>query len=411
MTSDQPFLPYGRHLIEEDDVAAVTATLKGDFLTTGPATTAFEEALAGKTGADHAVVCSSGTAALHLAALALDIGPGDVAIVPSVTFLATANAVRYVGADVVFADVDSETGLMRPDDFVAAIERSPTRVRAVFPVHLAGQSPDMPAIAEIARKNNIAIAEDACHALGSTYPGENGQAQVGGCLHSDIAAFSFHPVKTVAMGEGGALTTNDEKLAKRLKRLCSHGMIRQPEDFVDKAMAFDETGAANPWYYEMQEMGFNFRASDIHCALGLSQLNKFERFSERRKNLAHRYDQALKPLAQLLRPLARMPGCDPVWHLYVVLIDFAAAGISRAELMRLLRDKGIGSQVHYIPVHRQPYYRQRHGDIPLAGAERYYEQCLSLPLFPGMADGDVGRVVDVLSEIFHQASRARRNHS
>lgn len=397
MTGDQPFLPYGRHHIEDDDIASVVAVLKGDFLTTGPATQAFEKALAERTGASHAVVCSSGTTALHLAALALDLGPGDGVVVPSITFLATANAARYVGADVIFVDVDPDTGLMRPDDFLKAIKRSPSRVKAVFPVHLAGQSPDMQAIAEIARKNDIVIVEDACHALGSTYPSASGQALVGGCEHSDIAAFSFHPVKTIAMGEGGAVTTNDEKLAKRMKRLCSHGMTRETEDFINQAMAFDDQGAANPWYYEMQELGFNFRASDIHCALGLSQLNKFERFAERRKNLTSSYDQALKPLWPVLRPIGRMPGCDPVWHLYVVFIDFAAAGISRADVMTLLRQKGIGSQVHYVPVHCQPYYRKLYGNVSLPGADRYYERCLSLPLFPGMKDADIQRVVEALT--------------
>lgn len=393
-----PFLPYGRHLVDDDDVEAVVAVLKGDFLTTGPATQAFEKALAETTGARHAIVCSSGTAALHLAALALDLGPGAAVVVPSVTFLATANAARYVGADVVFADVDPETGLMRPDHLLEAIDRSTTRVKAVFPVHLAGQSPDMPAIAEIARERDMAIVEDACHALGSTYPTESGAALAGSCSHSDMAAFSFHPVKTVAMGEGGALTTNDEKLAKRLKRLCSHGMVRDPEDFTATDMAFDHTGAPNPWYYEMQEMGFNFRASDIHCALGLSQLGKLEHFAKRRKTLARLYDQALQPLSPLLRPIARMAGCDPVWHLYIVLMDFAKAGVPRADLMRLLRDKGIGTQVHYIPVHRQPYYRKLYGEIDLPGAASYYARCLSLPLFPAMNETDVERVVDALTE-------------
>lgn len=398
MAGEKPFLPYGRHLIEDDDIASVASVMKGDFLTTGPATLAFEQTLAEKTGADNAVVCSSGTAALHLAALALELGPGDAVVVPSITFLATANAARYVGADVVFADVDPDTGLMRPDDFQAAIERAPSAVKAVFPVHLAGQSPDMPGLAEIARNNNIAVVEDACHALGSSYQAGNSQSTVGSCLHSDIAAFSFHPVKTIAMGEGGALTTNNEKLARRLKRFSSHGMIREPESFVDNDMAFDDQDAANPWYYEMQEMGFNYRASDIHCALGLSQLKKFDRFAGRRKYLAKLYDKTISPLSPLVRPLGRMPGCDPVWHLYVVLIDFAKASVSRADLMRLMRDKGIGTQVHYIPVHRQPYYQKLYGDVRLPGAERYYERCLSLPLFPGMDDGDVDRVVSVLTD-------------
>lgn len=397
MTRVTPFIPYGRHQIDDDDIEAVTAVLKGDFLTTGPTISAFEEALAGKTGASHAVAYSSGTAALHLAVLSLDLGPGDAIIVPSITFLATANAARYVGADVVFADVDSDTGLMQPDHFIEALDRSKYNVKAVFPVHLAGQSPDISAISDIAKAKNISVVEDACHALGSTYPSKSGHALVGSCLQSDMAVFSFHPVKTIAMGEGGALTTNKEKLAKRLKQLRSHGMIREPEAFVNKEMAFDEKGAANPWYYEMHEKGFNYRASDIHCALGLSQLGKLERFAESRKKLGFLYDEALKPLSALVRPITRMPGCDPVWHLYVVLIDFEKAGISRANLMRTLHDHGIGTQVHYIPVHRQPYYQKLYGDVTLGGADRYYEKCLTLPLYPGMDEADIKHVTEVLS--------------
>ena len=401
MTMDKPFLPYGRHLVDDDDVAAVTAVLRGDFLTTGPAVQAFERALAEKTGARHAVACSSGTTALHLAVLALGLGPGDAVVVPSITFLATANAARYVGAEVVFADVDPTTGLMRPADFLDAIKRSTTQVKAVFPVHLAGQSPDMSAIAEIARARSIAIVEDACHALGSTYPASNENVLVGNCLHSDIAAFSFHPVKTIAMGEGGAVTTNNVALAKRLKRISCHGMVRELENIVDTEQGLDDTGLANPWYYEMQELGFNFRASDIHCALGLSQLSKFADFAKRRKRLARLYDKALTPLAPVVRPIDRMAGCDAVWHLYVVLIDFKKAGISRADLMRALGDKGIGTQVHYIPVHRQPYYKKLYGKIPLPGADQYYEKCLSLPLFPGMDDADIERVVGALNSIIN----------
>ena len=395
MKKNESFLPYGLHLIDDDDVDAVVAVLKSDFLTTGPATEAFEDALASRTNARHAVSCSSGTAALHLATLALGLGPGDCVIVPSITFLATANAARYVGADVVFADVDPDTGLMGPDEFRSALKIANDRAKAVIPVHLAGQNPDMQEIAGIARENNIAVIEDACHALGSVYDGK----KAGGCADSDMAVFSFHPVKTVAMGEGGAITTNDEELAKRMRSLRSHGMTRTPADFTNSDLAFEETGMANPWYYEMPEMGFNFRASDIHCALGLSQLNKLTALVTRRRELASLYDTVLDTLSAHISPVGRTPGSIPAWHLYISLIDFDAAGISRSLLMRQLHDRGIGTQVHYIPVHHQPYYRGLYGETSLPGADAYYSRCLSLPLHPGMENRDVERVADALSDI------------
>ena len=393
------FLPYGRHCIDDDDIAAVEAVLRGAFLTTGPAVAAFERALADAVDAPDAVVCSSGTAALHLAAMSIGFGQGDAAVVPAITFLATANAVRLTGAEAVFADVDPDTGLMGADHMAAAIRAAgDLRVRAVFPVHFAGQPAPMEEIAALAQEHDLAIVEDACHALGSTWEtGGGASARVGQAAHGGLAAFSFHPVKTIAMGEGGALTGRDEALLERARRLRNHGMTREPAAFTEQALAFDADGAANPWHYEMPAPGLNYRASDIHCALGLSQLGKLERFSARRRALAAAYDARIAALAPLVRPLARRSGCAPAWHLYVVLIDFAAAGTSRRRVMEALRADGIGSQVHYIPVHRQPYYRQRHGEQVLPGATAYFERCLSLPLFPTMADGDVDRVVDALA--------------
>jgi UDP-4-amino-4,6-dideoxy-N-acetyl-beta-L-altrosamine transaminase len=392
--STPPFLPYGRQLVDDDDVAAVANVLRGDYLTTGPTAEAFEAALKERTGAAHAVSCSSGTAALHMAMLALGLGPGDAAIVPTITFLATANAARFVGADVVFADVDPDSGLMRPADLRDAADRANGRAKVVLPVHLAGQVPAMAEIQEIARKHGLAVVEDACHALGSTYG--NGVA-VGACAHADMAAFSFHPVKAIAMGEGGAVTTNDGKLAAALRLLRNHGMTREAATFVNGDMAFDDADDANPWYYEMQAVGFNYRASDIHCALGLSQIKKLDDFVARRRALARSYDTLLAPLAPLVRPLKRTAGDVPAWHLYVALIDFAKAGLSRARLMRTLRDRNIGTQVHYIPVHAQPYYRRLYGERTLPGAEAYYKRCLTLPLHAGMTDDDAARVAAELT--------------
>lgn len=393
-------LPYGRHIIDDDDIAAVAAVLKSDALTNGPATDALERALAGVTGAKEVVVCANGTAALHLAMLGLGIKPGDQVVVPSLTFLASANCARYVGADVVFADVDPDTGLMGPRHFEGAIARArPGAVKAAVPVHLNGQCCDMAALKAIADRHGIALVEDACHALGGTYPGPSNTAvPVGACHQSAAACLSFHPVKTVAMGEGGAITTNDPKMAAVMRRLRSHGMERAPAEPAYPEYARDADGSANPWFYEMAEIGWNFRSSDIHSALGLSQLKKLEGFVARRADLVARYDAALKPLAPLVRPVARVGG-KPGWHLYVALIDFEAAGKSRAKVMRELLAAGIGTQVHYFPVHLQPYYQKLYGHQTLPGADAYYARCLSLPLFPAMADGDVARVAETLASI------------
>ncbi len=376
-------LPYGRQTIEDDDIAAVTEALRGDFLTTGPTVDAFEAAFAEAVGARHAVACSNGTAALHLTMLALEVKPGEAVIAPSITFLATANCARYVGADVVFADVDPDSGLMTPDTLAEALTRvGDRRLRAVLPVHLRGDAADLPGLEVVARAAGAVLVEDAPHALGTTMRYGNVTEAVGDARHSAMATFSFHPVKTIATGEGGMVTTNDPALARRLKMLRSHGMVRP--------------AGAEPWWYEMAEPGFNYRLPDILCALGLSQLKKLPRFAARRRALAAAYGEALAPLAPLVRPASRPAWSDPVLHLMTVLIDFEAAGRTRGQVVEALAGYGVGSQVHYIPVHRQPYYRDLYGDLTLPGAEAWYARCLSLPLYPGMADGDVAMVVEAL---------------
>ena len=386
------FLPYGRQSIGDDDVAAVVAALKDDFLTTGPRVDAFETAFARATGAAHAVACNSGTAALHLAALALDLAPGDGVIVPSITFLATANAVRMTGADVVFADVDPDTGLMTAETLADACERGRAaglKLRAAFPVHLNGQVIDMAALAKAAPESAFAFVEDACHALGET--------GVGATPHSRMACFSTHPVKAIATGEGGVVTTADTSVARRLKQLRSHGMTRQADAFQNRDLAFDG-GKPNPWYYEMQELGWNYRLPDILCALGISQLRKLADFHRRRNEIAALYDTLLAPLAPSLRPVPH-GGARHGWHLYAVLIDFDRLGTTRAQFMAALREAGIGTQVHYIPVHHQPYYVARYSNTALPGADDYYARCLSIPLFPAMSDDDVHRVVEQLTPL------------
>lgn len=388
------FLPYARHEIDDDDIAAVVAALKGDWLTQGPAVDTLEAAFTEVTGARHAVACNSGTAALHLAALALRLGPGDAVIVPSLTFLATANTVRYTGAEVVFADVDPETGLVSEPHWIAAHERGGRAVKAIFPVHLAGQCVDMGALKSWATRANLKIVEDACHALGGTM---NGQP-IGSCTDSDASCFSLHPAKLVAMGEGGIVTTNSTDLANAMRRFRNHGMTRDASEFRVVEQAFDDQGQVNPWYYEMPEPGFNYRAPDILCALGVSQLRKLGRYRARRRELVARYDHLIARLAPGVRALTRRPNQAPTWHLYVALVDFEGLGVSRSAVMRRLRDRGIGTQVHYLPLHRQPYYRERYGTIDLPGADAYYARALALPLFPAMTDSDVDRVVDTLAD-------------
>jgi len=389
-------LPYGRQVIEDDDIAAVADALRGELLTTGPRVGEFERALAEATGATHAIACNNGTAALHLAARALNLGPGTTTIVPAITFLATANAVRLNGGDVVFADGDPDSGLMRTSDLAGALARCPNRTaNAVFNVHLAGQCGDLVAIHALARRHGLRIVEDACHAIGTAY---HGNRRVGDNSFADLTCFSFHPVKTIAMGEGGALTTNDAALAGIIARDRNHGVSRDPAAFTQSDEAFDDAGQAHPWYYEMEWPGLNYRIPDILCALGLSQLKKLPRFAARRRELVAAYDAALAPFAPLVKTIARTPNVEPAWHLCIALIDFKALRSDRASVMRRLAAQGIGTQVHYIPVYRQPYYRELNPDLILPGADEYYRRTLSLPLFPSMSDDDPARVVRALAE-------------
>ncbi|HEV2563157.1 MAG TPA: UDP-4-amino-4,6-dideoxy-N-acetyl-beta-L-altrosamine transaminase [Rhizomicrobium sp.] len=396
MAETRAFLPYGRQLIEDDDIAAVTEALRGDLLTTGPYVARFEAALAKVTDAKHAVVCANGTAALHMAARALNLGPSTKIIVPAITFLATASAPHMNGAEIVFADVDPDTGLMRPEDLEAAFARA-GRADAVFNVHLNGQCGALEEIAAIARAHGARIVDDSCHALGTAYvAGDGTVSPIGSNRVADLSVFSFHPVKTIAMGEGGAVTTNDPDLAKRLVLARNHGMTRDSANFTNTEDAFED-GVANPWYYELVEPEFNWRANDIQCALGLSQIGKLDRFVAKRRAIAAAYDSLLAPLAPVLRPLARTRPCLPAWHLYVARIDFENAGISRAQLMRALAADGIGTQVHYFPVHRQPYYAKRYDTPDLPGANRYYDTALSLPLSAAMSESDAEYVAATLA--------------
>ena len=391
------FLPYGRQMIDAADEQAVLDVLRGDWLTTGPAVEDYETNFAKRVGARHAIACSSGTAGLHMAAMALDLDCGDIVVVPSVTFLATANAARFVEAEVLFADVDPETGVMRVEDVQRAIAGMTNgRVKAILPVHLTGHTVNLDGLA--AEFPELVIIEDACHALGTDYQNGGSMVPVGSCPHGGITTFSTHPVKTIATGEGGMLTTNSDRFADSLRRTRNHGMVREPARFLNKSMSFEGDDLA-PWYYEMHAPAYNYRLSDINAALGLSQLRKLDSFVAKRRILRERYQKQLDTLGPHVAMQKVAEGCNPAWHLAVALIDFAALDTTRTAVMNALKKRGIGTQVHYIPVHRQPYYANRYQPVALPGADAYYARCLSLPLFPAMSEDDVDRVVAELAMI------------
>ena len=386
------FLGYGAQLIEEDDIAAVVAALRSPHLAHGPRVGAFELALARACGAREAVACSSGTAALQLALASLDVGPGDVCIVPAVSFLSTATAARLLGAEVRFADVDPDTGLMTPQSLAAALGQGGL-VKAVLPVHLAGRLCDMDTISAMARDADARVVEDACHALGGI---DDLGRPVGACQASDAACFSFHPVKTIAAGEGGAMTLNDPARAERARRLRNHGVTRDAA-LMSEPGSFGVDGQPQPWAYEQLELGFNLRLDEMSAALALSQLAKLARFVARRTALATAYDIALAPLRPHVRPVPRPAGARWGLHLYTVLLQAPVLAARRGAIMRAMADEGLGTQVHYIPLYRQPYFRRRYGELRLAGAEAYYRRVLALPLHPSMTDDDVDRVVGALT--------------
>ena len=377
------FLPYGRQSIDEADIEAVAEALRADFLTTGPMVDRFEAVFAETVGAPFAVACSNGTTALHLAVAALDVGPGDICVVPSITFVATANVCAMQGAQVVFADVDPSTGLMTEETLADALARANGDVRVVLPVHLAGNACDMAAIGAMADRWGCSVVEDACHAVGTTTP----DGPVGSTRRSDAACFSFHPVKTLTTGEGGMVTTRDAALYARMRRLRSHGLVREGFDC-----------SPGPWWYEQTELGWNYRLPDILCALGVSQLKRLPAFVAQRRRLAARYAEQFAALAPLVRIPPATEGVDPALHLLAARIDFAALGTTRAAFMEQLRRRGVGSQVHYIPVHRQPYWVERSRTPTLPGADAWYAQTLSLPLFPAMTEADVDRVCEAVAD-------------
>ncbi|OGR69959.1 MAG: UDP-4-amino-4,6-dideoxy-N-acetyl-beta-L-altrosamine transaminase [Elusimicrobia bacterium GWD2_63_28] len=368
-------IPYGSQWIDDEDVKAVAKVLKGELITQGPVAVQFEEKICELTGAKYCLSMANGTAALHLAVMALELEKGMEGITSTNTFVASSNAFVYSGLKPVLADIDPRTFNVFPEDLKKRITK---KTRVIIPVHFAGQPCETAKIRKLAGKQ-VHIIEDAAHAIGSKY--EDGSL-VGACKHSDMTIFSFHPVKTITSGEGGAITTNSKVLYERLKSMRICGVVR------------DVPNKPGPWYYEVQRLGFNYRLTDIHCALGMSQLGKLKAFIKRRREIVARYNKELAGLPVLTLPYER-PGVFSAFHLYVTLIDFKKLGKSRKEVIETLVAEKIGTQVHYIPVHEQPYYRKefgyKHGDLP--NSEKYYEQALSLPLYPRMTDEEVDHVI------------------
>ena len=401
-------IPYGRQSISEEDIRAVVEVLRSDWLTQGPKVREFEEALCDLTGAGHCVAVANGTVGLHLACLALDVGPGDVGITSPVSFMASANCIAYCGGTPAFADIDPNTLCLSPDEVEEACERGPVP-RVVIPVDFAGVPADLPRFRELADRYGFSLIEDAAHAIGSTYT-EGGRVYAcGSCAHTDLAVFSFHPVKTVTTGEGGAVLTNDDRLAAKLRRLASHGIEKEPTEFLNPDQAFPGSGEdlgsfaeAGAWYHEMQELGLNARITDMQCALGLSQLGRLETFKARRQEIFHLYGRAFASLEEeRLLSLPPWPeGTDPCYHLYSLRLGPRSA-LDRNTFFSALRKRSILPQVHYIPIYRQPYYRERFGCEPdrFPEAEQYYRTCLSLPLFPDLDEAAIRQVCDTVTEL------------
>jgi len=404
-------IPYGRQSIMQEDIQAVVDVLKSNYLTQGPKIPEFENGLRDITTARHCVAVNSATSALHIACLAADIGPGDEVITTPITFVASANCIVYCGGKPVFADIDARTYNISTQEIEKKITE---RTKAVIPVHFAGQSCDMDAIRDMIRVkeraygHRIYLIEDACHALGSFYK----NTRVGSCAYSDMTTLSFHPVKHITTGEGGAVLTNDKGVWRKLCYLRSHGITSDPEEFVHKDTAFEpaqekgEVPVKRPWYYEQTYLGFNYRITDMQCALGSSQLKKLDQFRQRRREIVNAYNEAFARTDGLTIPYEADAG-DSNFHLYVLLFDFENMELNRTQLMLKLREYGVYSQVHYIPVYTQPFYQKtfatRWGDCP--EAEHYYHRCLSLPLYSSMTDDDVGQVITAIRKLARMRSR------
>ncbi len=383
----ETLLPYGRQSLDDEDIQAAVDVLKSDWLTTGPKVGEFEERFAAWVGTKHAVSFSSGTAALHASAFAAGLKSGDEAITTPMTFCATANCVLYQDATPVFADVSADTLNLDPREVSKKVS---SRTKAVIAVDYAGHPADLIALRELAEQHGLVLIEDACHALGAEHLG----TRVGGI--ADMAVFSLHPVKHLTTGEGGMVTTNDAKLTETLRRFRNHGISSEAR----------QRQASGQWFYEMVLLGFNYRLTDIACALGISQLKKLEANLARRRAIAARYTRAFRELSAVIAPAVR-EGMEPAWHLYPIRLTLDALSAGRGEVFRALRAENLGVNVHYIPVHKHQYYRERFGyqggEYPVA--EDAYERLISLPMFHAMTDQDLNDVIAAVSKVVNFFSR------
>ena len=381
------YIPYGRQSISEEDIQAVVEVLRSDWLTQGPTVERFEQAVADYCGARYAVAVANGTAALHLAALAAGFGLGDEVITSPITFVASANCIVYSGATPVFADIDAQTYCIDPKQISKKVT---AKTKGIIPVHFTGQPCDMLAISQLSRENNLVVIEDAAHAIGASYTIDGCTYKIGSCAHSDMTIFSFHPVKHMTTGEGGMITTNNKTLYEKLVALRTHGITRDP------AKLKQNDGA---WYYEQQQLGFNYRITDMQCALGLSQLKRLDDFIEKRRQIVATYNHAFSACDELICP-EQAPYSNSSWHLYMLCFK----SLDRGAVFDVLRAKGIGVNVHYSPVPLQPYYREgfgsKDGDFPIA--EDYYRRAITLPLFPAMSDDDVQYVVETVLSVIEE---------
>lgn len=380
-------LPYGHQMIDDEDIAAVVQVLKSDWITTGPKVAEFEGAFAALVGSKYAVSLSSGTAALHAAAYAAGLESGDEVITTPMTFCATANCALYRGATPVFADVSADTLNIDPNEIAARITN---KTKAIIPVDFAGHPADLDPILELAEEMSLIVIEDACHALGAEYKGQS----VGSIC--DMTVFSFHPVKHITTGEGGMVSTDDEEKAARMRQFRNHGIAGDAR----------QRQAKGQWYYEMADLGYNYRLTDIGCALGLSQMRKLEGNLSRRRRIADLYRAGLKDIPGIILPAVRNDVL-PAWHLYPIRFNPSSFRAGRADIFAALRAENIGVNVHYIPVHTHPYYRQRFGykgsEYPVA--EAAYETLISLPMFHAMSDEDVQDVIEAVERVFRWYSK------
>lgn len=386
---------YSKQTIEQDDINEVVKALKSDFITTGPYVEKFEKKISELTHAKYAVSCSSGTAALIMAYNSIKFSKAKRVLIPSMTFVGTANAAKIIGLSVEFVDCYESNGLISIEDLEKKLKKK--KYDLVVPVHLNGSTANLEKIYYLSKKYNFKIIDDASHALGSQYFNSEGKkSMIGECIYTDMTTFSFHPVKNITMGEGGVVTTNNFETYKILCKLRNHGIERESKRFVNRGLAYSQKNKLNPWYYEVNELGFNFRSSDINCALGYNQLKKLKNFKDKRLSLIKLYEKFIGESDMIeIVSSSKIKGVS--WHLFVLKINFSLLKIDRAKIMEKLLKKQIRTQVHYIPIHKMPLYKNN--KLRLEGTMNYYESILSFPLFPKMAEKDVKYVAECLKSI------------